>query len=454
MNNITKKYVALFLAATSMATAAAQESSTGYFLENYNMRWQMNPAMGNRNGYVGFPGLGNLNVGVSGNFKVTDFIYSRGGKTVLFTNPQVSASEFLGNLSETSRLSEDLKVNILQVGFKAFGGYNNVAVNVRQNLSFDFPKSVFSMLKEGITNKDYDITNFRLRANAYAEIALNHSRDIKWVPGLRAGVSLKALLPVAYGEANFNDLHLDLQQDNWRAIADAEMKLGLKGVRYETDVNDRTGHRYVSGVNTDDIKFNPNGFGFAIDLGATYEWKDFVFSFALTDLGLLNYNSLQLASTNGPQVFETNDHVIGVGDDGDSWDGLVDDLSKLYELDDMGDVGSTSVALKGKMRVGVDYKFPFYQKLHFGLMNTTEFNTIVPSTEFRLSANVEPVKGVAVAVSGATGTFGTNFGFLLSLGNKGFNFNLGMDYAAMKMDKNHIPLDTNFDVHLGINFPF
>lgn len=48
MNNITKKYVALFLAATSMATAAAQESSTGYFLENYNMRWQMNPAMGNR----------------------------------------------------------------------------------------------------------------------------------------------------------------------------------------------------------------------------------------------------------------------------------------------------------------------------------------------------------------------------------------------------------------------
>ncbi len=453
MNVLNKKTLALILAASSVTAAYSQESATGYFLENYNMRWQMNPAMGNRNGYVGFPGLGNLNVGVSGNFNVTDVIYSHQGKTVLFTNPNISAEEVLGNLNNTNRLSQSLKLNVLQAGFKAFGGYNNIAVNVREGVSFDLPKSIFSLLKEGITNKDYDITNLRLRANAYAEVALNHSRDIKWVPGLRAGVSFKALIPLAYGEANFNSLHLDLQENNWIARADAEMKLGLKGLRYETEINDRTRHEYVSGVNTDDLQYSPNGFGFAFDLGATYEWKDFVFSLALTDLGMINYNSVQVASSNGTQTFETNNHVIGIGDDGDSWDKLVDDLSKLYELNDNG-TQSVNSGLEGNLRLGVDYKFPFYQKLHFGLMNTTSFNTIVPMTEFRLSANVEPVKGVAAAVSAAAGTFGTNFGFLLSLGNKGFNFNLGMDYAAMKMDKNHIPLDTNFDIHLGINFPF
>ncbi len=454
MNIINKKHLALFLASASMLTAAAKESSTGYFLENYNMRWQMNPAMGNRNGYVGFPALGNVDLGVSSNFSLTDFVYSLNGKTVLFTNPGVDASEFLGKLGNTSRLSEDFKLNIIQVGFKAFGGYNNIAINVRQNASVDLPKSVFSLLKEGVSNKDYDITDLRVRANAYAEIALNHSRDIKQVPGLRAGISFKALLPVAYGEANFNDLHLDLQQDNWKALANAEMKLGLKGLRYETEINERTGHRYVSGVNTDDLEYSPNGFGFAFDLGATYEWKDFVFSVALTDLGMLKYNSVQMASTNGSQIFETDSHVIEIGDDGDSWDKLVDDLSELYELEDNGDVGGVNVGLMGTFRAGVDYKFPFYNKLHFGLMNTTHFNTIVPNTEFRLSANVEPVKGIALAVSGATGTFGTNWGFLLSLGNKGFNINLGMDYAALKMDKNHIPLNPNVDVHLGINFPF
>lgn len=453
MNIINKKHLALFLASASMLTAAAQESSTGYFLENYNMRWQMNPAMGNRNGYVGFPGLGNINVGVSSNFKVTDFIYARNGKTVLFTNPNVSTSEFLGKLGPTSRLTDDVKVNVLQVGFKAFGGYNNIAINVRENSNIDLPKSIFSLLKEGVSNKDYDITNLRARANAYVEVALNHSRDIKWVPGLRAGISLKALLPAAYGEVNFNDLHLDLQENNWIAKANAEMKLGMKGLRYEMDVNDRTGHHYVSGVDTDDLKFGVNGFGFAVDLGATYEWKDFVFSMALTDLGMLKYNEVHVAGTEGTQAFQTQDHVIGIGDDGDSWDALVDDLSKLYELDDMGTM-SSSTSLMGTFRAGIDYKFPFYKKLRFGLLNTTHFNTIVPNTEFRLSANVEPVKGVAVAVSGATGTFGTNWGFLLSLGNKGFNFNLGMDYAGMKMDKNHIPLDPNVDVHIGINFPF
>ncbi|MDE6787175.1 MAG: hypothetical protein K2J46_09090, partial [Muribaculaceae bacterium] len=67
MNIINKKLIALSFAAASVMTMSAQEAATGYFMENYNMKWQMNPAMGNRNGYVGFPALGNINVGVNGN---------------------------------------------------------------------------------------------------------------------------------------------------------------------------------------------------------------------------------------------------------------------------------------------------------------------------------------------------------------------------------------------------
>ena len=454
MNLINKKFLALFLTSASVFAVAAQESNTGYFNDNYQMRWQMNPAMGNRNGYVGFPGLGNLNVGVNGNVNVTDLVYSYGGKTVLFTNPNISAQEVLGNLHDKNRISQSANINILQVGFKAFGGYNNVAINVRNTASFDLPKSIFSLLKEGLSNQTYDIKDLRVKANAYAELALNHSRDIKQVPGLRAGVSLKFLLPVAMAEAKFNQLELELGENNWYARSNAEMKLAMKGLRYETDVNDRTGNRYVSGVNGDDIGFGINGFGFGIDLGALYEWKDFTFSLALSDLGMVNFNSVQLASTNGTKTFETAANPIGVGDDGDSWDSFVDNLSPLYELSDMGDSGSSKMGLEGKLRVGVDYKLPYYDKLHFGLMNTTNLSSIFPMTEFRLSANVEPVKGVAASVSAAEGTYGATYGFLLSLGNKGFNFVLGMDYAHIKMDKNHIPLTSNADFHMGITFPF
>ena len=453
MNIINKKLIALSFAAASVMTIAAQEAATGYFMENYNMKWQMNPAMGNRNGYVGFPALGNINVGVNGNLSATDLVYPLNGKTVLFTNPGISADEVLGNLHNTNRLNQNLNLNIIQFGFKAFGGYNNLAINVKENASFDLPKSIFSLLKEGIGNKTYDITNLRAKAAAYAAIALNHSREIKQVPGLRAGISAKFLLPVAFAEANFNELQLELGENNWKARSNAQLRIGMDGLKYETDINDRTHNRYVSGVNTDDIKFGINGFGFAVDLGATYEWKDFTFSLAFTDLGALNFSKVQEASTNGTKSFELEGHKIGIGDDGEAWDKIVDDLSPLYELEDNGTI-SSSVAVQGKMRVGVDYKFPYYNKLHFGLMNTTNLSSIFPCTEFRVSANVEPVKGVAASVSAAAGTYGANYGFLLSLGNKGFNFLIGMDYAALKMDKNCIPLSTNCDFHMGINFPF
>ena len=453
MNIINRKLIALSFAAASVISVAAQEASTGYFMENYNMKWQMNPALGNRNGYVGMPALGNVNVGTNGNIGVTDLIYTHQGKTVLFTNPNISANEVLGNLKNVNRISQNLNLGVLQVGFKAFGGYNNVAINVKENSSFALPKSVFSLVKEGIGNNHYDIKDLHVKAAAYAEIALNHSRDIKWVPGLRAGVSLKFLLPVGFAEADFNDLSLTLGKDNWQAASNARLRIGMDGLKYETKVNDRTGEHYVSGVNTDDIKFGINGFGFGMDLGATYKWQDFNFSLAFTDLGVLSFSKVQEASTNGTKRFQTADHVIGIGDHGDSWDELVDDLSPLYELHDNGTT-SSSIGLLGHFRAGVDYKFPYYNKLHFGLMNTTSLSSMFPSTEFRLSANVEPIKGVAASVSAAAGTYGANYGFLLSLGNKGFNFLIGMDYAALKFDKNSIPLTSNFDVHMGINFPF
>lgn len=454
MNSINRKLIALSFAAAAVMGASAQESATGYFMENYNMRWQMNPAFGNRHNYVGMPALGNLNVNVHGNIGPTDLIYPLNGKTVLFTNPGISAAEALGNLKNVNRISQNVGVGILQVGFKALGGYNNVAINVKENASFSLPKSIFSLAKEGLGNNVYDIKDLHVKAEAYAEIALNHSREIKQVPGLRAGMGVKFLLPVGFAEANFDELKLNLADgNNWQASSNARLRLGMDGLRYETKVNDRTGARYVSGVDTDDIKFGINGFGFGIDLGATYEWNDFNFSLAFTDLGGISYSKVQEASTGGTKNFETEAHPIAIGDDGKSWDQFVDALSPLYEMTEISS-GSSSTSLMGNFRAGVDYTFPLYNKLHFGLLNTTSLSSRFPATEFRLSANVEPVKGVAVSLSGAAGTYGANYGFLLSLGNKGFNFLLGMDYAAFKLDKNSYPLSSNVDVHLGINFPF
>ena len=43
-------------------TGIAQTTYSGYFVENYDYRFQMNPALGNEKGFVSFPVLGNLNI--------------------------------------------------------------------------------------------------------------------------------------------------------------------------------------------------------------------------------------------------------------------------------------------------------------------------------------------------------------------------------------------------------
>ncbi|MDE5968327.1 MAG: hypothetical protein K2G64_04390, partial [Muribaculaceae bacterium] len=63
-----KSYILLTVTgALAAASASAQNLASGYFDDNYEYRYQLNPAMGNDdNGFVSMPGLGNLNVGTNG----------------------------------------------------------------------------------------------------------------------------------------------------------------------------------------------------------------------------------------------------------------------------------------------------------------------------------------------------------------------------------------------------
>lgn len=78
------------------ATFAQQALRSGYFLEGYEYRHVMNPAFGpDRKGFVSFPFLGNINVGMSGNMGVSNFLYKTpdGGLTT-FLNESVLLRTF------------------------------------------------------------------------------------------------------------------------------------------------------------------------------------------------------------------------------------------------------------------------------------------------------------------------------------------------------------------------
>ncbi|MDE6310832.1 MAG: hypothetical protein K2L96_03340 [Muribaculaceae bacterium] len=455
MKQQIKNIVAAGLLAVGTCGATAQNTYSGYFLDNYLYRSEMNPAFGNETNYVGFPALGNVNVGMQGNLHLTSVLYNVNGKTSLFTNPNVSVEEVMKGIHDKNRLGAEIKLNVLNAGFKAFGGYNTVAINVRGDVNAQLPGSLFSLLKEGVSNKTYDIKNLRANAVAYGEIVLNHSRDIKQVPGLRVGGAVKFLLGYGQLDARMEEAQLVLGEDSWNIRSNALIRASVKGLKYKTDYNDDAHREYVSGMEIDGTGLN--GFGLGFDLGAEYKWQDFRFSAALLDLGFISWSNTSVASTNGLREVQTSKYEFDVNgtDDSDEWDRLKNDLTALYQMDDLGNTGGRTTALAATLNFGVEYNFPLYRPLSFGLVNSTRIQGAYTWTQFRLSANVRPVKCLSASANLAMGTYGVGFGWLVNVNTgKGFSFFCGMDHTMGKLAKQGVPLNSNAKFNIGIDFPF
>lgn len=453
MNNFKKIFAAAALMGIG-AAAVAQNSFSGYFLDGYTYRFQMNPAFGNEKNFVSMPLLGNMNISLNSDISLSSLVYNVGGKTVLFTNPGVSVAEAMKGFSDVNDIAAGVRVGLLSAGFKAFGGYNTISLNVRANASVGVPKTMFSLMKEGISNSYYDLSGMSVGAGSYAEISLGHSHDIEAVPGLRVGANLKLLLGLAYAETDIRQAYLDLGVDSWTAATDADIYVSALGAKFSTEVNDE-GRKYVSGLDFDGAGFSPAGFGLAIDLGAVYRFKDFTFSAAVNDLGFINYSGVQMASTDGVHNFSTDSFVFDINDDDSaSFDDMLDDLATLYEFKDKGDAGNRKGHLDATVNVGVDYALPVYRNLHFGLLNTTVFKGNLTCNTLRLSANIAPVNFFSANVNAAVGTFGPEVGWMLSFHTTGFNFFVGMDRMFGKLTNIGVPVNPNAHMNLGINFLF
>ena len=135
------------LIAATATVATAQNTTAAYFTNDYKFRHTMNPAYGNDQNYVSLPALGNLNLGVHGNFGVKDVImdnpmYGNGSNDRLttFMNPNISVGDALSGFnSGDNKFMQDLNIAIFSAGFKGFGGYNTVELNVHEFMGFSLP---------------------------------------------------------------------------------------------------------------------------------------------------------------------------------------------------------------------------------------------------------------------------------------------------------------------------
>ena len=451
-------------------SAVAQNLKGGYFMEGSLFRHELNPAFNTQQSYVSLPVLGNTGVGVSGNFGVKDVFFNRNGRTVTYLHPDVSVADALGGLKDHNKYLVNVNEQILGVGFRGLGGFNTIGVNARAFVGVNLPYGIFELTKT-LQNKNYEVNDLSVRAQSYVELALGHSHriDENW----RVGGKLKFLFGAGRANAEMSRLSLQLQNSNqWIANAEAKIEANVKGLQYGTKTEeykqsnpDGTPRTYQT-VDLGDIDVKNAGlagFGVAVDLGTEYDFADagpgLKLSLALLDLGFISWNQSHTIVNNGEQfVFDGFRNVpVKSGNEpnqlSDQADELVDKLTDLYRLQDQGDLGSKTYGIGTTLNVGVEYALPMYDKVRFGLLSTTRFQGDYTWNEERLSVNYAPCKWFELNINGGLGTFGASFGWMLNVHPVGFNFFIGMDHTLGSVSKQWVPLRSNADFAMGINFP-
>ena len=449
------KTIILGLGVACASSAVAQHTNSGYFLDGYLFRYQMNPAIGNNQNYVSMPGINNINVAERGTLGVTDIFYNVNGKTTTFLNPEVSADEAMKKFKGTNHVGVNTKIDVLSFGFKAFGGYNTFNINARANAAVKLPSDIFRLLKEGVSNDSYNIANVAAHADAYAEIALNHSRQI--TKNVRIGVTLKGLVGAGNVDLDFKKAQLELREDSWDVVTDAEVQASIKNLQYTSSISEETGNMCIDDIDIE--KFGVAGYGAALDLGAVVNIGDFEVSAAVLDLGAISWSNNYLASTDGEHRFTTDRYAFNVDDEAsncfeDELERMGDDLAVLYEMKDMGDRGRRTRMLAPTINVGAKYTLPAYKALSFGVLSSSRLQGDFSWTELRLSANFAPCRFFSMGANVATGNLGTGLGWLINIHPTGFNLFVGMDYTCMKLAKPGVPENSSTSINFGWNIPF
>ena len=457
-----KQYIIACIALSTTMTAQAQNLNSAYFTKDFQFRHEMNPAFENERNYVAIPILGNTNVAMRGNFGVEDVIFSNpmpGGKAnTTFMNPYISPADALGGFhSGDNKVQADINIGLLSGGFKSWGGYNTVELNLRANVGAILPYELFEFAKQ-TGNKEYNIGDINAQAQSFMELAFGHSRQI--TDKLRLGAKVKVLLGVGRADLKMTDLRADLTEGNqWTISGNADADVSMKGFQ-ATNKQKAFKKREGSYDYVDDVKVKGagiGGYGLALDLGGIYKIdQDWTVSASLTDLGFISWNNdVQLSNESKEFVFDGFHDVHVKKEDPNSFknqsESYSDQLAEFAHLKNQGDKGSRTTGIGATMRFAGEYNLPVYRPITFGLLSTTRINGKYTWTEGRLSANYEPLKWINGGINFAVNSFTTSMGWVVNIHPKGYNFFVGMDHILCKTNKNGIPLGSNASVSMGMS---
>lgn len=466
MKNLNKYMMAALMAGVA-AGVSAQALNSGYFLDGYLFKHQLNPAMESEKSYVSIPVLGNINMGTKGNVGMANFLYpTADNKLTTFMNSSVDANGFLGELKNINRMSADMNLSIISMGFRAWGGFNTLDIGLRSSTSVYIPKDFFEFMKLGQSspNTVYDLGNMGAASTNYVEVALGHSRKIN--DRLRVGAKAKILLGGAYANINLSNTRVTLNEDRWEVNANGEMNVAMTGLNIPTKAESGEKHdtgegELVDFTNIDMGTPGLGGFGLAFDLGATYEvMENLTVSAAVKDLGFMSWKNNTYASTNNEAWTFEGFKELSIEEGSENsldkqLDRLTDDFEDYANLYRRSTGGKLNRALAATLNIGAEYALPMYDRLSFGFLSSTRINGEYSWSEGRFSANVSPLSWLEAGVNYGISTYGSTMGWIVNFHPKVLSLFVGMDYMVSKVGKQFIPLNSmNLNLSMGMSVTF
>lgn len=464
----------------SVAGSAQNALKSGYFMDNYNYRHQMNPAFASTRSYFSIPTIGNLNIGTQSNLGISTFLYPVNGQLTTFMNKSVSTEEFLGNIKNNNRFQLGMSIPVFTVGaWGKLGGFTTVELNVKLNAGINLPYGLFNFMKNAASQQHHEISGLSLRGTGYLELAIGHAHKI--TDNLNIGAKVKFLAGAANANANIDKMAVDLREEQWSINASGSAKYlvpalniptkGETGTAENMSDRDLLDFKNISFETDDLVKsiFSGIGYGLAFDLGATYSFNSGILeglniSAAVLDLGFISWGKMNTAVTDSdPWIFDGfEDLSLESGQDNSlssQMENLKEDFSGLIRLKKAGKEKGDADMLACTINVGAEYEMPFYRKLSVGILSTTRIYGKHSSSEGHFAVNIEPAEWFGFSTNYGISTFGSSWGALLNFSFPGFGLFLGTDCIPMHFTPTIADLGIgvpykkmNLNFNFGLNF--
>ncbi len=442
---------------------SAQSSSSGYFLEGFNQRYQLNPAFTpERNVFIAIPALSNIQVDMQGSVGLANFLYestSKPGMLTTFMSPDIDAKTFLDAMPKTAQFNVGLNMDILALGIGGKNGFTTFNLKLRNSEQVSLPKELFGFMKASLAEGDYLIENTNINSITYMETSLTHSHKIG--DNLTIGLGLKFLEGLAYADVTIDEIDARLHGDEWLVKSNGTLKGSIPAAEYKLDPETQT----FDGIDVQDeinAGIIPSSYGLAVDLGAEYDFKDLVeglkVSAAITDIGFINWSNLNTFATNNNEYvrFEGfNNYDINGDNSDETMDQITDDFNDMVKLYQTGKVnGKEKVMLNTTFRLGAEYTLPFVDWISFGELFTCRTG-LWPYVESRTSICLSPCGWFDMSGNTTFSTMGSSMGLLFNLHPGGVNFFLAVDKLKAELNPQFVPLhDFGLNFSLGLNLAF